>query len=104
MIDVFESKDEYLVVDSSDRKSLAKPQRFVKEPAIKHFALLVAKGSHQIKPFSEYVPHWLAKRNMSIADGGRGTIEEQLEMLGEKDHTAFKAHIKKIKEDHPKTD
>lgn len=45
------------------------------------------------------------KRRKSLANGGYGTVEEQLEIIGEGGPSAlaiFQAHIAKIKANHPK--
>lgn len=47
-------------------------------------------------------PTYKEKRMRSIADGGYGTIREQLEYLGEQGIGAFQSHVAKIKLDHPK--
>jgi hypothetical protein len=49
-----------------------------------------------------YVETWLDKRLKSIADGGYGTMSEQLEMFGEQGEVAFMAHIQTVKTNHPK--
>ena len=45
---------------------------------------------------------WEDKRLKSLADGGYGTITEQLEMIGEQGEVAFQAHIQTVKTNHPK--
>lgn len=43
-----------------------------------------------------------AARTANVADGGYGTIQEQLEMIGEQGYDAFQAHIQAVKAAHPK--
>lgn len=44
----------------------------------------------------------LNKRLTTIADGGYGSTQEQLEILGEQGIEAFQAHIAAVKAAHPK--
>ena len=53
-------------------------------------------------PYVKPEPHWIDKRLARMADGGYGSIGEQLEMIGEKGLDAFKSHIAKVKSDIPK--
>jgi len=53
-------------------------------------------------PYVAPEPHWIDKRLANMADGGYGTIGEQLEMIGEQGMDAFKSHIAKVKSDIPK--
>jgi len=46
--------------------------------------------------------HWIDKRLANMADGGYGSIGEQLEMIGEQGMDVYKTHIAKIKSDIPK--
>ena len=45
---------------------------------------------------------WEVKRQKSMADGGYGTVLEQLELLGEKGVAAFRAHAAAVKARFPK--
>ena len=45
---------------------------------------------------------WVDKRTANMADGGYGTITEQLEMIGEQGMDKFQTHIAKVKTDNPK--
>ncbi len=45
---------------------------------------------------------WVDNRKSSILDGGYGTIQEQLEIIGEQGVTAFKSHIAQVKTRFPK--
>ena len=53
-------------------------------------------------PYVEPEPHWIDKRLANMADGGYGTIGQQLEMIGEQGMDVFQAHIAKVKQDIPK--
>jgi len=53
-------------------------------------------------PYVEPEPHWVDKRLANMADGGYGTIGQQLEMIGEQGMDVFQAHIAKVKQDIPK--
>jgi len=53
-------------------------------------------------PYVAPEPHWIDKRLAKMADGGYGSIGEQLEMIGEQGMDVFQAHIAKIKSDIPK--
>ena len=53
-------------------------------------------------PYVAPEQHWIAKRLANMADGGYGTIGQQLEMIGEQGMDAFKSHIAKVKQDIPK--
>jgi len=53
-------------------------------------------------PYVAPEPHWIDKRLASVADGGYGTIGQQLEMIGEQGMDVFQAHIAKVKSDIPK--
>jgi len=53
-------------------------------------------------PYVAPEPHWIDKRLANMADGGYGSIGEQLEMIGEQGMDVFQAHIAKIKSDIPK--
>ena len=53
-------------------------------------------------PYVEPEPHWVDKRLARMANGGYGSIGEQLEMIGEQGMDAFKSHIAKVKSDIPK--
>ena len=54
------------------------------------------------EPYVAPEPHWIDKRLANMADGGYGSIGEQLEMIGEQGMDVFQAHIAKIKSDIPK--
>jgi hypothetical protein len=49
-----------------------------------------------------YVKTWKDKRKEPIAQGGYGTIAEQLEMIGEQGIGVFQAHIQTVKTNNPK--
>lgn len=53
-------------------------------------------------PYVAPEPHWVDKRLANMADGGYGSIGEQLEMIGEQGMDVFQAHIAKVKSDIPK--
>ena len=53
-------------------------------------------------PYVEPELHWIDKRLANMADGGYGTIGQQLEMIGEQGMDAFQTHIAKVKQDIPK--
>ena len=53
-------------------------------------------------PYVAPEPHWIDKRLAKMADGGYGSIGEQLEMIGEQGMDVFQAHIAKVKSDIPK--
>ena len=53
-------------------------------------------------PYVAPEPHWIDKRLANMADGGYGSIVEQLEMIGEQGMDVFQAHIAKVKSDIPK--
>jgi hypothetical protein len=48
------------------------------------------------------VPTYADLRQQNVADGGYGTIAEQLEMIGEGTMTAYKAHVQAVKTRYPK--
>ena len=48
------------------------------------------------------VPTYADLRQATVADGGYGTIQEQLEMLGEQGQVAFEAHVQAVKVRFPK--
>jgi hypothetical protein len=48
------------------------------------------------------VETYVEKRKKNIADGGYGTVTEQLEMIGEQGVTAFQSHINAVKAGIPK--
>lgn len=50
-------------------------------------------------PYVAPVKTWVDKRTANMADGGYGTITEQLEMIGEQGMDKFQAHIAKVKSD-----
>ena len=53
-------------------------------------------------PYVAPEPHWIDKRLANVANGGYGSIGEQLEMIGEQGMDVFQAHIAKVKSDIPK--
>ena len=53
-------------------------------------------------PYVEPEPHWIDKRLANVADGGYGSIGEQLEMIGEQGMDVYQTHIAKVKSDIPK--
>ena len=53
-------------------------------------------------PYVAPEPHWVDKRLANMADGGYGSIGEQLEMIGEQGMNVYQTHIAKIKSDIPK--
>lgn len=59
-------------------------------------------GGEVIAAYVAPVETWLDKRLKSIADGGYGTVTEQLEIIGEQGIAPFKAHIATVKAAHPK--
>ena len=54
------------------------------------------------EPYVAPEPHWTDKRLAKIADGGYGSIGEQLEMIGEQGMDVYQSHIAKVKSDIPK--
>ena len=52
--------------------------------------------------YSAPAKSWVDKRIANMADGGYGTVTEQLEMIGEQGMDKFQAHISKVKTDNPK--
>ena len=57
------------------------------------------------KSINEYVPpekSWVSKRLANMADGGYGSIREQLEMIVEQGMDVYQTHIAKVKSDIPK--
>ena len=62
-------------------------------------AWVIAKGltPTAIVPPVPYVKTWQELRQASIADGGYGTIPEQMEMIGEQGIGVFQAHIASVK-------
>ena len=57
----------------------------------------------KITPYVEPEKSWVDKRTAPMADGGYGTVTEQLEMIGEQGMDKFQEHIGKVKSDFPKT-
>ena len=53
-------------------------------------------------PYVEPEPHWIDKRLANMANGGDGSIGEQLEMIGEQGMDVYQSHIAKVKTDIPK--
>lgn len=53
-------------------------------------------------PYVAPEPHWIDKRLANVADGGYGSIGEQLEMIGEQGMNVYQTHIAKVKSDIPK--
>ncbi len=53
-------------------------------------------------PYVPPVPTWLDKRLASVADGGYGTLAEQLEMIGEQGMTVYQTHVQTVKTNNPK--
>ena len=53
-------------------------------------------------PYVEPEPHWIDKRLANMANGGYGSIGEQLEMIGEQGMDVYQSHIAKVKTDIPK--
>jgi len=53
-------------------------------------------------PYVEPEPHWIDKRLANMANGGYGTIGQQLEMIGEQGMDVYQTHIAKVKADIPK--
>jgi hypothetical protein len=53
-------------------------------------------------PYAEPEKSWVDKRTANMADGGYGTVTEQLEMIGEQGMDKFQTHIAKVKTDNPK--
>ena len=47
-------------------------------------------------------PTWQEKRQANIADGGYGTMPEQLEIIGEQGMVVYQAHISAVKTAIPK--
>ncbi len=68
----------------------------------RHYDELIRQG---ITSESYVVPvkTWQEKRAVSLADGGYGTVTEQLEMIGEQGIGAFQKHIAAVKVAHPKS-
>ena len=54
------------------------------------------------EPYVAPEPHWVDKRLANMADGGYGSIGEQLEMICVQGMDVFQAHIAKVKSDIPK--
>ena len=62
-------------------------------------------GTAELLPIPPEVVHWKDKRQARIADGGYGTIREQLEMIGEGDAStiaSYQTHIAAVKVRFPK--
>ena len=53
-------------------------------------------------PYVAPEPHWIDKRLANMANGGYGSIGEQLEMIGEQGMDVYQTHIAKVKSDIPK--
>ena len=53
-------------------------------------------------PYVAPEPHWVDKRLANMANGGYGSIGEQLEMIGEQGMDVYQSHIAKVKSDIPK--
>jgi len=113
MIQIFENETDFIIRDLTTR-SLKNPDKYVKagfrisagnspDIANEYIKSLVDAGTHEVLPMADYTPHYSELRCQSKALGGYGTIEEQLEILGEKGITAFQEHIKAIKVAHPKS-
>ena len=47
-------------------------------------------------------PTWQEKRQANVADGGYGTMPEQLEIIGEQGMVVYQAHISAVKTAIPK--
>ena len=65
----------------------------------------IKAGTAELLPELPVVVHWKDQRQASIADGGYGTIREQLEMLGEGDASiiaSYQTHIAAVKVRFPK--
>lgn len=65
----------------------------------------IAAGEAEMLPFVPAELNWKDKRTANVADGGYGTVREQLEMIGEGGPTAlatFQAHIAAVKANIPK--
>ena len=54
------------------------------------------------EPYVAPEQNWIAKRLANMADGGYGSIGEQLEMIGEQGMNVYQTHIAKVKSDIPK--
>ena len=66
-------------------------------PAEHHTVLKWIAEGNTPDPFVAPVKTWQELRQASIADGGYGTIPEQMEMIGEQGIGVFQAHIASVK-------
>ena len=87
-------------IDAEDNRQLSVPN----DMNNRHRVMIqewIDKGNTP-EPYVEPEPHWIDKRLANVANGGYGSIGEQLEMIGEQGMDAFKSHIAKVKSDIPK--
>ena len=87
-------------VDANDDRQLAVPN----DMSNRHRVMIQEwiDNGNTPTPYVEPELHWIDKRLANMADGGYGTIGQQLEMIGEQGIDAFKSHIAKVKQDIPK--
>jgi hypothetical protein len=86
MITLYDMGDKYRYVDSEDITTIRSKTYFGKGSAmyddqVKH---MVEQGLAEIKPYSEFKPHYVESRKSSLEDGGYGYMDQQLEMLFDK--------------------
>jgi len=65
----------------------------------------IAAGEAELLPYVAPELHWKDKRRAKLADGGYGSILEQLEMIGEGGAStiaSYQTHIAAVKAAHPK--
>lgn len=103
MIEIYHDDKTFIVRDPGNPGSVRKPYKQPKRSGVdKKLQALVDAGTHKFLPMADYAADYSEKRCASIADGGYGTVEEQLELLGEEGIGKFQAHIAQVKLAHPK--
>ena len=87
-------------VDANDNRQLTIPDNINN-----HHRVMIQEWIDDGNTPTPYVapePHWIDKRLARMADGGYGSIGEQLEMIGEQGMDVYQTHIAKVKSDIPK--
>ena len=97
------SDDDYRAVDCNATDPCIMPRHF-KDADIQgeDIQTALASGDAVIKPYSDFKHSWKEKRCMDKASGEYGSIQEQLEILGEQGIDAYMSHIAAVKKTHPK--
>jgi len=57
----------------------------------------IAADDSELLAFQNPIPEYVRLRKQAISEGGYGTVDDQLEIIGEQGVAAFKTHVAAVK-------